>query len=338
MNESVINELQLAKILVIDDEPIIHMTLEGLLSQENVKLIHAENGLRGLCLAQEHLPDAILLDVIMPDMNGYETCRQIRSHPMLAEVPIIMITSLDNREARLAGLDAGADDFLTKPFDSMEIRIRVRNILRFNRFRNIMIQRDRLTKANVELISAYDQTIEGWSQALDLRDRETEGHTRRVTETTLKLARILGVPDDELDHIRRGALMHDIGKLGIPDSILLKPGALTDAEWIIMRKHPVYAYEWLSKIEYLHQAIDIPYCHHERWDGSGYPRKLSGMDIPLAARIFSIVDVWDALRSERPYRKALQDRDVRDHILSRRGIDFDPKLTDIFLAKIFSID
>ena len=156
----------------------------------------------------------------------------------------------------------------------------------------------------MELVLAYDATIEGWSRALDLRDRETEGHTERVVDLTLRLARAMGMADTELVHIRRGALLHDIGKMGVPDSILLKPGALTDEEWVTMHRHPLLAYNLLNAISYLRPAIDIPYCHHEKWDGSGYPRGLRGEQIPLPARLFAIVDVWDALRSDRPYRKA----------------------------------
>lgn len=326
---------QAAKILIIDDEPIIRLTLDGLLRQDNVQLLFAENGVKGLAMAQHYIPDAILLDLMMPDMDGFEVCRKIRSNSELAEVPVIMITALDNREARLTGLEAGADDFLAKPFDSMEIQIRIKNILRMNRFRQIVTQRDRLTEINSELVTAYDKTIEGWSLALDLRDRETEGHTVRVTEATIKLACLAGVKEEDLEHIRRGALLHDIGKLGIPDSILLKPGKLTEEEWKIMRLHPVYAYEWLSEIKYLESAIDIPYCHHEHWDGSGYPQHLRGEEIPLSARIFAIVDVWDALRSERPYRKAMPDGEVRAYITAQKGIDFDPYLTDLFLKNFY---
>lgn len=330
-----IDQINLAsKILVIDDEPIVRMTLDGLLARENVQLLFAETGQKGIAMAQQYMPDAILLDLMMPDMDGYEVCRNIRSLPMLSEIPIIMITALDNREAKLAGLEAGADDFLTKPFDSMEIQIRMKNILRTNRFRQIVNQRDLLTNINMELVNAYDKTIIGWSQALDLRDRETEGHTLRVTQTSIELARLAGITGEDLDQIRRGALLHDIGKLGIPDSILLKPGELSEEEWKIMRMHPIYAYEWLSQIDYLGAAIDIPYCHHERWNGSGYPRGLAGEEIPLAARIFSIVDVWDALRSERPYRKALPDVEVRAHLTAQKGIDFDPWLVDLFLNNI----
>jgi putative nucleotidyltransferase with HDIG domain len=160
-----------------------------------------------------------------------------------------------------------------------------------------------LQRSNVELMLAYETTLEGWSRALDLRDKETEGHTQRVTEMAVQLAQDLGLRDEELVHIRRGALLHDIGKMGIPDSILLKPGPLTDEEWTIMRKHPVYAFDLLSPIAFLRPALDIPYCHHEKWDGTGYPQGLKGEAIPLAARIFAVIDVWDALRSDRPYRQ-----------------------------------
>ena len=161
-----------------------------------------------------------------------------------------------------------------------------------------------LQRANLELIIAYDATIEGWARAMDLRDKETENHTRRVTELTLTLAKALGIKDSEILHIRRGALLHDIGKMGVPDNILLKEGKLTEEEWVLMRRHPQFAYEMLQPIKYLRQALDIPYCHHEKWDGTGYPRGLKGEQIPLAARIFAVVDVWDAITSDRPYRKA----------------------------------
>lgn len=190
---------------------------------------------------------------------------------------------------------------------------------------------DNLQRSNTELILAYDATIEGWSRALDLRDNETEGHTRRVTETTLKLARMMQMSESEMIHIRRGALLHDIGKMGIPDSILLKPGPLTSAEWETMRMHPVYAYELMQPIEFLHPALDIPYCHHEKWDGSGYPRKLRADHIPLAARIFTIADVWDALLSNRPYRNAWPKKKTMDYIISESGKHFDPAIVKVFL-------
>lgn len=191
-----------------------------------------------------------------------------------------------------------------------------------------------LQRSNSELVMAYDATIEGWSRALDLRDKETEGHSLRVTQMTLKLARSLGLTDEELMHIRWGSLLHDIGKMGIPDSILLKPGKLTDEEWVIMKKHPTFAYQMLSPIHYLRQALDIPYCHHEKWDGSGYPRGLKGTQIPLAARIFAVVDVWDALKSDRPYRAGWADEKIREHIQFSSKSHFDPEIVDAFL-KVF---
>ncbi len=191
-----------------------------------------------------------------------------------------------------------------------------------------------LQKAHIDLQEAYDKTIEGWVLALDLRDRETEGHTKRVTEMTAKLARKLECSEEELIHIRRGALLHDMGKMGIPDEILQKPGPLTDDEWVIMRRHPQYAYQMLSPINYLNQALIIPYYHHERWDGSGYPHKLKGKDIPLHARLFSVVDVWDALQSDRPYRKGLPSKEIVEYLQKEAGRLFDPEIVDVFIPLI----
>jgi PAS domain S-box-containing protein len=191
---------------------------------------------------------------------------------------------------------------------------------------------EHLQKANFELTDAYDSTIEGWSRALDLRDKETEGHSQRVTDLTLRLARAMSVSEQELVHIRRGALLHDIGKMGIPDHILLKPGPLTDEEWEIMRQHPIYAFDLLSPVAHLKPAIDIPYSHHEKWDGTGYPLGLKGDQIPLTARIFALVDMWDALRSDRPYRPAWSDDEALKYIQSVAGSHLDPQVVQVFLT------
>jgi HD-GYP domain-containing protein (c-di-GMP phosphodiesterase class II) len=193
---------------------------------------------------------------------------------------------------------------------------------------------ERLQTSNLNLEAAYNATIEGWSHALDLRDHETEGHSLRVTDMTLILSGHFGMNEQQLMNVKRGALLHDIGKMGVPDNILLKPGALTPQEWDIMQKHPEFAYELLIPISYLHQALDIPYCHHEKWDGSGYPRKLKGDEIPLAARIFAVVDVWDALTSERPYRPAWSQEKAIEYIKAQSGTHFDPQVVEVFLEKI----
>ena len=193
---------------------------------------------------------------------------------------------------------------------------------------------DELQRSNLELSLAYNRTIEGWSHALDLRDKETRNHTTRVTEMTIQLAYMVGMSDVEIMHVTRGALLHDIGKMGIPDAILLKADYLTNEEWESMRKHPSYAYEMLYPIEYLRPALDIPYCHHERWDGTGYPRGLQGEDIPLAARLFAVVDVWDALRSDRPYRESWTEAKVREYILSQSGSHFDPYAVKLFMQML----
>lgn len=189
----------------------------------------------------------------------------------------------------------------------------------------------RVRERTHSLKQAYDATIEGWSRALDLRDKETEGHCRRVTEVTLRLAERVGVGEADLVQIRRGALLHDIGKMGIPDQILLKPGPLSDAEWTVMRQHPTYAYNMLCPIDFLHGALDIPQCHHEKWDGTGYPQGLAGDQIPLAARLFAVADVWDALRSNRPYRAGWPEERVLDHLRSLSGTHFDPQAVSAFL-------
>jgi len=193
-----------------------------------------------------------------------------------------------------------------------------------------------IQRSNQDLVEAYDSTLQGWSKATDLRDNETDRHMHNVVDLTIQLAKRMGYNDKQLQHIKRGALLHDVGKIGISDSILKKPGKLTADEWIEMQKHPQFAYEMLSPIEYLRSALDIPYYHHEKWDGSGYPKGLKGEAIPETARIFAIVDVWDAMTSDRVYRKAMSEEEVVQYILDSRGTHFDPRVVDTFLSMIAS--
>ena len=220
-------------------------------------------------------------------------------------------------------------------FVYLVMRLTSTTIRKFQESREQVSQvNEALIASNIELVTAYDSTIEGWGKALDLRDSETKDHTQRVTEMTLRIARMYGICDKELVQVKRGALLHDIGKMGVPDSILMKEGALTPGEEKIMHSHPLNAFNILMPIEYLRPALDIPYCHHEKWDGSGYPRGLKGEEIPLAARIFALSDIWDALISERRYHEAWPREKVVEHIRSLAGTHFDPDLVDLFLANI----
>jgi PAS domain S-box-containing protein len=194
-----------------------------------------------------------------------------------------------------------------------------------------------LVESEQRILQAYDSTLEGWAMAIELRDKTTDNHSQRVVQMTERLAQILGVPEEEMIQIRRGALLHDIGKISIPDSILCKPGPLTNEETNVMRRHPEYAYRMMCHIEFLRPALDIPYCHHEYWNGSGYPRGLKCDEIPFAARIFSVVDVWDALTSDRPYRKAWTREKALDYIQSLSGTQFDPQVVKTFIdSKIYA--
>ncbi len=212
-------------VLIVDDEYSGRQTLESILDGEGYNIEMAENGPEAIEKAKRLLPDVILLDVMMPGMTGFEVCQYIRNDPLVAEIPIIILTALDDRDSLLNALKAGADDFISKPFDRFELRARLLGITRLNRYHKLVKERTSLVEANNQLLFAYEATIEGWSHAMDLRDKETEGHSRRVTELTLQLAKEFGMSDDELLHIRRGALLHDMGKLGIPDSILHKPSS-----------------------------------------------------------------------------------------------------------------
>jgi len=244
--------------------------------------------------------------------------RSILCAPLKIKSDLIGVIYVDNR-AR-AGIFQVQDQSLITAFAD-QAAVAIDNAQLF----------DDLQAKNRELEEAYQATLEGWVSALDMRDKETEGHTQRVTVLTQRLARSMGVGDDDMVHITRGALLHDIGKMAISDTILLKPGELTIEERELMKRHPVYAYDMLKRIDFLLPAIDIPYCHHEKWDGSGYPRGLKGEEIPFAARIFPVVDVWDALTSNRPYRKGLPHDEVRAHIEADSGTHFDPRVVDAFL-------
>jgi putative two-component system response regulator len=273
---------------------------------------------------------------MMPGMDGFEVCRRIRATPSIAEIPVIMLTALDDKKSLMNGLEAGADDYLTKPYDRYELLARLMGITRLNHYRKLVDQKGDTQETYSQLLAAYEATIDGWSHAIDLRDHEVKGHSQRVANLTVKLAIMAGISQQEIVHLRRGALLHDIGKLAIPDSILLKAGPLNEEEWALIRKCPQHAYEMLSAIEYLKPALDIPHYHHEKWDGSGYPQGLKGEEIPLAARLFAVVHIWEVLLSDRPYRPAWTAEKALEHIQSESGKYFEPRMVDLF-RKMMSI-
>ena len=324
-------------ILIVDDDEAERKDLGRLLIPLYYDLLFAGDGAECLAQADKFQPDLILLDAMMPQMDGYEVCRRLRAHPILADVPILMLTDRDDRHSLLAGLEAGADDLITKPYDRTELLARVRTIMRLNRYRKLRDEHVRLEAAHEALKAAYDDTIAGWVGALDLRDKEIEGHTQRVTHMSMDLARALGMQGEELAHVRRGAFLHDVGKLGIPDSILQKPGKLTEEEMAVMRMHTIFAQDWLSHVEYLRPALAIPYSHHEKWDGTGYPLGLQGEEIPLPARCFAVADVWDALIHERPYKPAWTEEEALKYVTANKGFHFDPRVVDVFVEYIKSM-
>jgi putative two-component system response regulator len=329
------------KILMVDDREENLYALEKILNEiPNVLSIQSNNGNDALMHTLEHDFCLAIVDVQMPEMDGYELVELLRGNQKTAQLPVIFVSAIFSDEFHhRKGYDVGAVDFLSKPFNPQILLSKVRVFISLYEQRLQLEDWSKSLEKLVEqrtaqLAQAYESTLEGWAMALELREQETAGHCQRVVDLTLNLARRLELPKEELVHVHRGALLHDIGKMGVPDSILLKPGPLTDAEWAIMRKHPVYAYELLRQISFLLPALDIPYYHHEKWDGSGYPAGLSGEDIPLAARIFAIVDVWDALLSDRPYRDALPKEQVIEYIRAESGRHFDPKLVEVFLEMV----
>ncbi len=442
-------------ILIIDDDLTMRKTLHTILSNDGYDITLASNGEEGLSKAAKVSPDVILLDILMPGMDGFEVCKQARNDPLLREVPILIISGLDDRESLIQGLEAGADDYIFKPVDGAELRARIKTIVRLNRYRLLQDERNwaetliqlspdgmitltrdgSMTQANpkalamlnctsldkiigkplgdfitnddlevfyqthsslmdqgassqpVTLDTAFeqtshiplpvelhitpfkmknkdyiqvvvrdssdrklvedqlqnafdtiqlsiDETISAWGKALEIRDFVTQGHIQHIIDLTVKTARSLGFDEERILHLRRGAALHDIGKIGIPDGILLKPGTLSPEEWAIMRKHPIYAYEILSSVFFLLPSTLIPLYHHERWDGSGYPQGLKGEDIPIEARIFAVVDVWESLSSDRPFRLAWKEDKVRAYLQQQAGILFDPHIVDVFLNQV----
>ncbi|MCK9382506.1 MAG: response regulator [Sulfuritalea sp.] len=301
-----------ATVMVVDDQAHNIKLLETLLHAEGYATIAARNGSEALVLAAAENPDLILLDIMMPDMDGFETVAKLKADPRTQPVPVIMVTALDDRESKLRALEAGAEEFLAKPVDHADLRVRVRNLLRLKEYGDFLANHNRILDEQVrertaQLEEAYRDTVFTLVRAAERKDEETGHHVRRISHYCKVLAEAMNMPADFHDTIYHASPMHDIGKIGIADHVLLKPGGFTPEEWVIMRTHCTLGASILASgtSPYTRMGSAIALNHHERWDGSGYPNGLRGEAIPLAARIMQICDVYDALRSRRPYKPAI---------------------------------
>lgn len=307
----------LGTVLVVDDQPESLESLADALRPLGYDVWQALDGPSGLRLARERQPDVVLLDVMMPGMNGFEVCRRLKEDLETQLLPIVFLTGLDSRQARIEGLEAGATDFLAKPFDLVELEVRVRNLVSFRRL--------------TQDLDSAEQMLFAVARAVEARDEGTGDHCDRLSSLAARLGANLGLDAESVKSLRRGGYLHDIGKIGIPDAILLKPGKLTPEEWLVMRTHVEIGVRICSPLRTLRPVLPIIRHHHERRDGSGYPDGLKGDDIPLLARIFQVVDVFDALTNDRPYRRALNETGALAllHDETNRGW-WDPKIVDAF--------
>jgi putative nucleotidyltransferase with HDIG domain len=329
-------------ILVVDDEEMIRDLLDSALQQENYICHMAANVDEAFSvLGNQHI-DLVISDIMMPGRSGVDLLRDLKK--VDPEIAVLMITGLSDMNTALECIHLGADDYLTKPFGISRVMLTVRNLIEKRSLAiekknyqvslefKVMEQTEQLRRTMNELNDAYHNTLTSLVKALDAREKEVGSHSERVMNFSALIAGKLGIKGIELEQLVKGSLLHDIGKIGITDNILLKPGKLNDDEWVDMRKHPQIGYAILSEITFLKGPAEIILSHHERFDGSGYPKRLKGEQIPIGARIFTLVDTLDAMTSDRPYRKALPFDAVTKEIKKFRGSQFDPALADLFLS------
>lgn len=311
----------LPKLLIVDDEPTNLKVLKQVL-QQDYRLSFAKNGVDALEFAARELPDLILLDVMMPEMTGFEVCQQLKSQPNTQHIPVVFVTALKDEVDETKGFECGAVDYITKPISPVIVKARVRTHLS-------LVSAEELKKTHLQLIQRL-------GRAAEYKDNETGMHVMRMSHISRILALALGFNENFADKLLQAAPMHDIGKIGIPDHILLKPGRLDDEEMRIMQQHPLIGAEILSnsKSELIQLAHSVALCHHEKWDGSGYPAKLQGVQIPIEGRIVAVADVFDALTSKRPYKEAWSVEKTMDLIKEQSGKHFDPEVVDALVREL----
>jgi putative two-component system response regulator len=313
-----------ASIVVAEDDLATRALLRATLERADYRVREFDDGADALREIQRQPPDVALLDIGMPGMDGLEVTRQARRAPATALLPIILVTARGRTEDKVAGLDAGASDFVTKPFEPAELLARVRANLRLS--------------SALHRLEATQDVLVALASAVDAKDPATEHHCGRVADRAVRLARIAGLDAVEVEAIGYGAVLHDVGKIGIREDVLLKPGALTDEERTEMQRHPLIGAEILQPLRIGRLVSPIVRAHHERWDGAGYPDGLSGEAIPMGARIVGIVDAHDAMTHDRPYRGRLSDGEAIEELIRNRGRQFDPELTDLFVASLEKLE
>jgi len=311
------NNPDTATILVVDDEPDTVDMLQACLEAEGYQVMTACWGEEALEKVFTRRPDMVLLDILMPDLNGLEVCRCLKTDPRTQFVPVVLITALQEKKDRLAGVQAGADDFLTKPLDHIELLARVRSLLQIRRL--------------TEQLEHAESVVFALAAAVEAQDPYTEKHLQRMASLSERLARAAGLDSEQVVAVRYGSILHDVGKMGINETILRKPGPLTEEERARVREHPIIGAQIVQSMRLARQIAPIVRGHHERWDGQGYPDALKGEEIPLGARIVALVDAYDAMTTDRPYRAALSPELIRAELEHNAGKQFDPDLTVLLL-------